>query len=404
MTARGEPAGVGERPDRPAANRRTAAVASATSTAGGEAAGSRVDAGADDPGLADQLAGEVVEMGRLLDDLATAFVDPAPPGRAAASVSQRATTSRGGRPAQAPRTSGSTSNPRRWYPTRHDQPARRSPPRAGPDRPRRPRPAASRRGTGRRAPTSRSHDRHRPVRRHAHRTPRRDAPPRASFDVGVRRAAPGVAASRRRSRRAATTPTSSVRPSRASASRWRPAIQPLPTRPSAGTAAVSRRSEDPRELERRRLLELVVAAVGRRLVRSPALEGRPVPEPVALEVVVGDLGDALGAERLPRQVLAPVPARGRAGQSLARRVGVAVAGPLGPFAPRVAVQRVLAQRRELLGQRRPLVPRERRRDPHVVELARRRRTAPAAATRRGCPARSCASGTRRRRSRPFAGA
>ena len=93
--------------------------------------------------------------------------------------------------------------------------------------------------------------------------------------------------------------------------------------------------EDPGQLERRGLLELVVAARLGRLVRAPALERRPVPEPVALEVVVGDLGDPLGAERLPRQVLAAVPARGRAGQPLAGRVGIAGRRPLGPFLPRV---------------------------------------------------------------------
>ena len=59
-------------------------------------------------------------------------------------------------------------------------------------------------------------------------------------------------------------------------------------------------------------------------------------EAVALQVVVGDLDDAFGAERLPRQVLAAVPAAGGARQALARRVGGAGRGPLGPLAPRVA--------------------------------------------------------------------
>ena len=92
----------------------------------------------------------------------------------------------------------------------------------------------------------------------------------------------------------------------------------------------SARPEDPRDLEGRGLLELVVAAVGRRLVRAPALERRPVAEAITLEVVVGDLGDALGAERLPREVLAAVPARGRAGQPLAGGVGLARSRPTRP--------------------------------------------------------------------------
>ena len=86
-----------------------------------------------------------------------------------------------------------------------------------------------------------------------------------------------------------------------------------------------------------RRLELVVAAGRGRLVRAPALERRRVPEPVALQVVVGDLDDALGAERLPRQVLAAVPARRRAWQPLAGGLGVAQPRPFGPFLPRVAL-------------------------------------------------------------------
>ena len=156
--------------------------------------------------------------------------------------------------------------------------------------------------------------------------------------------------------------------------------------------------------ERRALLELVVAAVLRRLVRAPALERRAVPEPVALEVVVGDLHDAFRAQWLPRQVLAAVPARGGARQALAGGVGVAGRRPLGPLAPRVALEGVLAQRRQLLGQRGPPVPGERRRDADVMERALVVEQARAAAIRRGCPDRSCASGTRRRRSRRCAGA
>src|SRR4029079_10705234 len=83
---------------------------------------------------------------------------------------------------------------------------------------------------------------------------------------------------------------------------------------AAGGGRASAGAEDARELVRRGGLQLVVAAVRGRLVRAPAADRRPVTEPVALEVVVGDLDDALRAERLPREVLAPVPAARRAGQ------------------------------------------------------------------------------------------
>ena len=44
-------------------------------------------------------------------------------------------------------------------------------------------------------------------------------------------------------------------------------------------------------------------------------------------------------------------------------------GPLGPLAPRMAVERALAQRRQLLDQRPASLPRERRRDADVVQVA-----------------------------------
>src|SRR4029453_19012157 len=78
----------------------------------------------------------------------------------------------------------------------------------------------------------------------------------------------------------------------------------------------------------------------------------------------------LGAERLPRQVLAAVPAARGAGKSLAGGVRGAPRCPFRPLAPRVAVHRVLAERLELRCQGCAAVPGERRRDPHVVELAR----------------------------------
>ena len=68
------------------------------------------------------------------------------------------------------------------------------------------------------------------------------------------------------------------------------------------------RAEDLLELVRRRDLELIVAAVARRLVGPPAQKDRRVAEAIALQVVVLHLADALDAQRLPRQILARAPA------------------------------------------------------------------------------------------------
>src|SRR5262249_37728123 len=63
-------------------------------------------------------------------------------------------------------------------------------------------------------------------------------------------------------------------------------------------------------------LQVVVAAVPRALVGAPAQELGGVPEASPLHVVVSDLADALGPERLPAQVLAAIPATGGAGEPL----------------------------------------------------------------------------------------
>src|SRR3954470_25026753 len=76
------------------------------------------------------------------------------------------------------------------------------------------------------------------------------------------------------------------------------------------------------------LFELVVPAVCRRLVRAPPLEGRGVPEPIALKVVVRHLHDPLRAKRLPGQVLSSIPAAGRTRQALARSIGCPPPRPL----------------------------------------------------------------------------
>src|SRR5450432_4016728 len=77
------------------------------------------------------------------------------------------------------------------------------------------------------------------------------------------------------------------------------------------------RGEDPREREGHGGLQLIVAAVPGRSVRSPATELRGVAEAVALHVIVPDLTDTLEPQWLPRQILAPVPSAGGAGPPLA---------------------------------------------------------------------------------------
>src|SRR5262245_17810888 len=94
--------------------------------------------------------------------------------------------------------------------------------------------------------------------------------------------------------------------------------------------------EDRGELVRRDDFELRVGAVGRLLVGAPAPEVRDVAEARALHVIVRDLDDELGTQRLPRQALARAPAALRAGHALRLRLGTR------PFLPRVIRKRVLA--------------------------------------------------------------
>ena len=107
--------------------------------------------------------------------------------------------------------------------------------------------------------------------------------------------------------------------------------------PSDGSRQIS---EDLPELHRHRRVELLVGARRRLAVGAPALEARGVAEPVALQVLVRDLGDQLDAQRLPRQVLARVPPALPRRACAARSPGLGVG--LGPLAPRVVVERVVA--------------------------------------------------------------
>src|SRR5262245_29867991 len=84
-------------------------------------------------------------------------------------------------------------------------------------------------------------------------------------------------------------------------SRLRVPLRAMESLPAAG------RVEDLRELVRSGDLQLIVPAVGWLFVRTPALKGGRMPEPVALEMVVLHLADALDPQRLPRQILAGAP-------------------------------------------------------------------------------------------------
>src|SRR5207247_11401542 len=113
--------------------------------------------------------------------------------------------------------------------------------------------------------------------------------------------------------------------------------------PDDGSSGGQADPEDAFELVGRGLLELVVATILRWLVRPPPDEGRAMPEAVALQVVVGHLDNPFRSERLPGQVLAPVPAACCPGQTLAGGIRAAERRPLGPLAPRLPLQGPLAQ-------------------------------------------------------------
>src|SRR5581483_1270655 len=123
------------------------------------------------------------------------------------------------------------------------------------------------------------------------------------------------------------------------------------------------RPENALQLVGRRDLELVVAALARRLVGAPAHEDRGVAEALALHVVVLHLAHALEAQRLPREVLPGAPAALRAGHALRCVLGVR------PILPRMVLQRAAPQWLELLRESaaRPRV--ERGRDADVVQHA-----------------------------------
>src|SRR6185369_14978254 len=86
-------------------------------------------------------------------------------------------------------------------------------------------------------------------------------------------------------------------------------------------------SENILQLVGLRNFELVVAAILRRLLRSPAQEDRRMPEAIALQMIVFYFADALDAQRLPREILARAPPALRSGHASRHGCG---AGPILP--------------------------------------------------------------------------
>src|SRR6185437_14270770 len=105
-----------------------------------------------------------------------------------------------------------------------------------------------------------------------------------------------------------------------------------------------------------------------RLVRSPSAELSGVPEAPALHVVVSHLDDELGAEGLPREILALAPAAlaARHALELLARLEVDFAGPL---LPGVIDERVGAVRSEEAHELGALGRGEARAHAHVLQMA-----------------------------------
>src|SRR5213076_2966119 len=100
-----------------------------------------------------------------------------------------------------------------------------------------------------------------------------------------------------------------------------------------------------------------------RLVASPPAELRRVAKAAPLHVIVRDLDDELGAERLPRQILPLAPSALHPGASVRSLVRLGFR----PGAPRVPVERVLAIRREKVDELAPLLVGEARAHPDMLE-------------------------------------
>src|SRR5262249_34479924 len=133
--------------------------------------------------------------------------------------------------------------------------------------------------------------------------------------------------------------------------------------PANASAEAVAGAEDRRHLGKGGDLQLIVKALRGRPVVRPAQERGRMTEAPSLQMIVLHLADALDAKRLPREVLAGIPAASRTRHTL-----VLVHGAR-PLLPRVPLERPGAQRLELGGEGAPLRHRERGRDAHVLEAA-----------------------------------
>src|SRR5262249_2232174 len=146
----------------------------------------------------------------------------------------------------------------------------------------------------------------------------------------------------------------------------RPNVTMIPG-PRRRTADYGRRAENAVQLGGGRDFQLIVAAVLRALVWTPAQELRGMSEPSPLHVVVRDLTDALRPERLPAQIFPAVPPAGRTGQPLSLRAGFLLCH--GPIPPWMVFERIGAHPRQLDDELLAHGCRERRGDPDMVERA-----------------------------------
>src|SRR5215468_1161846 len=135
--------------------------------------------------------------------------------------------------------------------------------------------------------------------------------------------------------------------------------------PGAARLTTVARAEDAVQLVGGGDFQLIVAAVLRALVWTPAPELRGMSESSPLHVIVRDLTDALRPERLPAQIFPAVPPAGRTRQPLSLRAGFLLCH--GPIPPWMVFERVRAQRRQLDDELVAYRARERRRDPDMVE-------------------------------------
>src|SRR5437762_6532213 len=184
--------------------------------------------------------------------------------------------------------------------------------------------------------------------------------------AGTKTASPSMPSITRPPRSESRPVTTTRAPSEAnSRAMWTPmpAVDPV-TRATSPSSRPTSGAEDVGQLRGNDDLELVVGAGLGIAVGAPALEVGRVAEALALHVLVGDLANKLGAQRLPRHVLALAPAAEPAGHRAPRR-----SDRLRPPGPRVAVEGVLPVGRQLVDQLLAPAHGERAGDADVVEVA-----------------------------------